>query len=250
VIVPIVLHRVVESACDEFEDVTIASLDRVLGKKTGQYIVTDDIDDLKIKSKEKYYLISFDDGCLSDYEIVFPRLKKLNIKATFFVNIENVGKSGFTNWDMLKEMKGSKMSIGSHGYSHTNMTMSDKTKAKFNLLESKKCLENILFDDVYGFSFPYGKYNTNLIGLAKSVGYKYCFSSRHGVIVEDSDIYPRNSINGSMTFEDIDRILNLKLYTRFIWTLEDVSKILIKFLFGDRMYVTVRKFIVSGRKNA
>ena len=249
-IIPIVLHRVVQNKPLSFEDVNIQTLKHILSMNCKRYITTRDYS-LKNQGKNKYYyMLTFDDGFVSDYEIVFPLLLKLNIKATFFINPDNVGKPGYVTWEMLKEMRDSEMMIGSHGHSHINMTLVDESEAKFNLVESKKCLKSIFFDDTDVFSFPYGGYNSNLIGLAKSVGYKYCFSSRHGVIDRYTDIFPRNSINGSMSFADIDRILNLRLYTRFIWKLEDVIKSLIKLFFGDRVYVTIRKYIVSNRKNA
>ena len=147
-IIPIVLHRIVEFDCVDFEDITVKSLDQIFDKDSEKYITVDDIDKSKIESKERYYFISFDDGYLSDYDIVFPKLKKLNIKATFFVNIDNIGRPGYVDWEMLKDMKNSKMSIGSHGYSHVNMKLLNEAEVKYSLVESRQCLKRILLDDI------------------------------------------------------------------------------------------------------
>ena len=94
-IVPIVLHRVVESQTTTFEDITINSLKTIFSKDSISYITIKDLEIDLTDRNEFLYRVTFDDGHLSDYTIVFPLLKSRNINATFFINTSNIGKPGF-----------------------------------------------------------------------------------------------------------------------------------------------------------
>lgn len=240
-IVPIVLHRVVESNCIDFEDISIASLEKVISENSNKYLTHNNIDETKIKSKERYYLITFDDGYLSDYTIVFPRLKEKNIKATFFINPQTVEKKGYVNWNMLQEMSEYGMCIGSHSDSHPNMTKISSDEAKQEFINSKKIITNKINKNVIFFAFPFGFYNMKLVKLAIKCGYQKCFLSNHGVIATDALIAPRNSINKIMTFEDIDKILKCSVSTRVKWKFEDIIKYFLKRVLSTRFYNFLRK---------
>jgi peptidoglycan/xylan/chitin deacetylase (PgdA/CDA1 family) len=240
-IIPIVLHRVVESNCIDFEDITIASFDKILSKDSSKYITAEDVDKVKIKSDRVYYLITFDDGYVSDYNIVFPRLKERNIQATFFINPKTVGKKGYVNWDMTQEMSRHGMCIGSHSDSHPNMTKISIDKAKQEFIDSKKSINSKINKNVNFFAFPFGFYNVNLVKLAIKCGYQKCFVSDHGVVAPDRLIIPRNSINKTMSFDDIDEILKCSMSTRMKWKCEDIIKSSLKKIFGVRIYNFIRK---------
>src|SRR5208283_5058442 len=42
----------------------------------------------------KPVMITFDDGCLDNYQIAFPILKRYNLKAAFFIVTDSVGQKG------------------------------------------------------------------------------------------------------------------------------------------------------------
>jgi peptidoglycan/xylan/chitin deacetylase (PgdA/CDA1 family) len=243
-IIPIVLHRVVESNCIDFEDITMASFDKILSKDSSRYISAEDADKVKAKNDSVYYLLTFDDGYVSDYDVIFPRLKERNIKATFFINPQTVGREGHVSWPMVQEMSEHGMCIGSHSDSHPNMTKITIDKAKQEFIDSKKNITNKINKEVIFFSFPFGFYNTKLVKLAIKCGYQRCFISNHGVVIEDTLMMPRNSINKTMNFDDIDKILNCSISTRVKWTCEDITKSFLKKIFGVRFYNYLRKRVL------
>jgi peptidoglycan/xylan/chitin deacetylase (PgdA/CDA1 family) len=240
-IIPIVLHRVVKFNCIDFEDITIASLDKILSKDSSKYITAKDVDKAKVKSDRVYYLITFDDGYASDYNVVFPRLKERGVKATFFINPQIVGKEGYINWTMVQEMSENGMCIGSHSDSHPNMTKIGTDKAKQEFIDSKKIITSKINKNVNFFAFPFGFYNIKLVKLAIKCGYQECFSSNHGAVSPDRLIIPRNSINKTMSFDDIDKILKCSISTRVKWKCEDIIKSSLKRIFGVRIYNFIRK---------
>jgi len=244
-IIPIVLHRVVPSQCKTFEDISLENLQIVFSQISSRYLtISDNVDNL---DNENYYIVTFDDGYLSDYELVFPLIKKLNIVATFFINPENVGKPGFMNWDMIREMSIAGMSIGSHGYSHQNMANLSFNDAKDELLKSRETIAKNIDKVISSFSFPFGQYNNNLIELAWRCGYSNCFVSSHGIMSSKKNFIPRNSINSKMNKSDILNILFASNKVILKWKIEDFVKITVKMFLGVNTYKKIRDLFLSKK---
>jgi len=244
-IIPIVLHRVVEFNCIDFEDITLASLDKILSEESSKYITSEEIDKVKVNSNKVYYLITFDDGHISDYKVVFPRLKERGIKATFFINPQTVGAKEYVNWAMVQEMSEYGMCIGSHSDSHPNMTKIGTDKAKQEFIDSKKNITSKINKNVNFFAFPFGFYNIELAKLAIKCGYQRCFVSDHGIVALDTITIPRNSVNKTMDFDSIDKILKCSISIRVKWKCEDVIKYSLKKIFSARVYDFLRKVVLQ-----
>ena len=64
-----------------------------------------------IEVPEKPILITFDDGYISNYEWIFPILKKYQVKASIFVVTDRAGKKidgkEYIGWDAYREMQNS-----------------------------------------------------------------------------------------------------------------------------------------------
>ena len=213
-IVPIVLHRVVESQTTTFEDITVNSLKTIFSKDSLAYITIKDLEFDLTDSNEFLYMVTFDDGNLSDYTIVFPLLKSRNINATFFINTSNIGKPGFLDWWMIIEMQQNGNVFGSHGHNHFKMTEISLEESKFEFNKSKEVYELNTDTKMNLFAFPYGLYNNNLLDLSSKCGYSNCFISKHGIIHSINSVIPRNSINGLMSDLDISKTLNPSRFGR------------------------------------
>jgi len=242
-IIPIVLHKVVESKCIDFEDITVATLRKILKKDPDSYITIDD--EITSSSKKFMYMITFDDGHVSDYKIVFPLLKSLDIRATFFINTNSIGKPGFLTWDMINEMRNNGNVFGSHGHNHLKMPNISEEACRYEFLKSKEIYEFHTGDIMKFFSFPYGSYNKDLLELAVECHYKNCFISKHGVIQKIGNVIPRNSINSSMDEIEIAKILNPTFFIILNWIIEDTTKNFIKNVIGDKYYRRLRKNILN-----
>lgn len=120
--------------------------------------------------------ISFDDGFKSDYEIAFPLLEKNNLKARFFINLQNIKND--TRWNQYRELLKYGHSIGSHGMTHLSFLNLSHTDLKHQFGQSKKIIEDktgVLCTD---FSFPLGAYNSDVIKYGKEEGYADFYTTR------------------------------------------------------------------------
>ncbi len=244
-IIPIVLHRVVNSVCVDFEDITVNTLKKIFSKNPNSYITIEDSTDIFIDCNEFLYMVTFDDGYVSDYTIVFPILESLGIRATFFINTSNIGKPGFLNWGMVIEMQKKGNVFGSHGHNHLKMTDISLQESKYEFIKSKELYELHTGVEIRLFSFPYGRYNNSLLSLSSECGYTNCFISKHGVVSLIGSVIPRNSINGSMDDLDISKTLNPSAATISKWALEDGIKYIAKIVIGDKYYKILRRKILD-----
>lgn len=245
-IIPIVLHKVVENRCIDFEDVLISSFKTILNKDPSSYITINSLSNLK-ESKSKFmYMITFDDGYLSDYKIVLPLLEALSIKATFFITTSNIGKPNYLDWKMVNEMHEKGHIFGSHGHNHLKMTEISLEESRYEFNKSKEMFEVNCGIDINLFAFPYGLYNNNLISLSEKCGYSNCFISKHGVLNSINQVVPRNSINSLMSYSDIIKTMNPSNFTRYKWKVEDLIKYFLKKILGEQSYLLLRRKFIEN----
>lgn len=245
-IIPMVLHRIVEDGFVEyFEDVEITKFKNILLKCRGK-CVTKYPYDLINSSEGDLYLLTFDDGNLSDFKYALPLLIELDCFATFFIVVERVGAPNYMTWGQIKELHSNGMIIGSHSLSHPDMTMIDYEAQMKEMSDSRAIIEDKLGIAVDCFSFPYGRYNKGLLDLAADLGYQSIFTSSHGVLKLLSPVSPRNSINSSMSNQVIMKTLEANRVTLFKWQLEDIFKNLLKLILSDEQYRKIRSAIVRS----
>ncbi|MEK7523578.1 MAG: polysaccharide deacetylase family protein [Patescibacteria group bacterium] len=130
-------------------------------------------------------IVSFDDGWTNFYANAFPILKKYNMTATSFVISNLVGHSLHMSWDQIKELRDSGMEIGSHTLWHPYLTKSKKAKAEIE--DSKKKLEEELGIPITTFAYPFGDYNEQIEKMVADAGYTTArlFSTGNGISQEN-----------------------------------------------------------------
>ena len=89
----------------------------------------DDVQHIPLTSKNKYVIITFDDGWHGNYSYALPLLKKYGFKATFFITLSLVGRNPYMSWQELNELLRNGMSVQSHAVTHNplhTMTRSEE----------------------------------------------------------------------------------------------------------------------------
>jgi len=246
IVVPIVLHRIVPDGLGaSFEDVEL-SLFRRIAEASRNHCVSLSDPSMSNSSHNGRYLLTFDDGNSSDFEIALPILCEKECIATFFIVTDRIGTPNHLSWSQVRELHESGMSIGSHSVSHMDMRKLDVDSQHKELQQSRLSIEDKLGVAVTAFSFPFGKFNEKLIHLARDAGYSAIFTSKHGVTNFSEPYLPRNSINGSMTWESISRTLEASSLIRCGWFLEDMLKDSVRWALGDKVYRTMRSLVKGG----
>jgi peptidoglycan/xylan/chitin deacetylase (PgdA/CDA1 family) len=141
------------------------------------------------KLPENPLIITFDDAYQSFYKSAYPLLKKLNFSAVIYVPLDYLGR--WNDWDVqyynkrymhiskdeLLEIHNGGMEIGSHTLSHRMLTALDKNEAEKEIKGSKERLENLLSDDIVSISYPFSRFNQDILELTEKAGYSFGVAS-------------------------------------------------------------------------
>lgn len=133
--------------------------------------------------------LTFDDGFIDNYTVLFPILKELNCPATCFVTSRGDSDFPRERWstedpippnaqyltaDMIREMDASGLvEIGGHTAGHTTLTKVSLESAEREIIDNKKWLESVLEHKIVSFAYPRGGENDEIVSLLKAAGYKY-----------------------------------------------------------------------------
>jgi len=90
------------------------------------------------------------------------------------------------NQNMIKEMKKSKMSIGSHTMNHPFLSNETYETQKIEIKNSINYLDK---SNPMHFCFPHGDYNTDTIQILKSVGFQSAVTVKGGFVEAGDDLF-------------------------------------------------------------
>lgn len=99
--------------------------------------------------------------------------KQINMLNSLFKSLPQKNRVSYMCAEQLKELSDKSFEIGSHGMTHSLLIADyiNKEKALNELQKSKQWLEAITGKPVTAYCFPAGRYNAEMIELAKQVGY-------------------------------------------------------------------------------
>lgn len=116
--------------------------------------------------------LTFDDGTLDQYELVFPILRQYRLRATFYVAPGLFGKPGYMSWKQARELANSKLiEFESHTATHVDLTRVSTAAARSEIVAGKRLLEQELGARPRHFAYPYGHYDEVVIGLVREAGF-------------------------------------------------------------------------------
>jgi len=131
----------------------------------------------------KPIIITFDDGYLDTYDIAYPLLDNYGMCAVVFV----VGDRTITSnvWDQgvfphapllndnhLRELYDAGFEIGSHSFSHPDLSRLKKNDLFGEIMGSRESLEDVVGAPVLSFAYPYAKLNKKVKQFVSEAGYK------------------------------------------------------------------------------
>jgi len=187
--IPIITFHKVDTAFEwGVTRVTPCQFEKIIKYLAGQGYQTISLDQAYKSADlpDKPIIITFDDGYESLYSYALPILKKYSFSATVFLISGYIGK--MNKWDvnlggkifphLTKEqidtmiMEG--WEIGSHTIHHPDLTRISPAQIRTELFDSKQYLENLLGKEIKSISFPFGRYNRDILNQCANAGYETC----------------------------------------------------------------------------
>ena len=131
----------------------------------------------------KNVIITFDDAYESVFTQALPILSKYHFRATIFPISDYVGRwndwdynpfrirSKHCNWTQLATLVAEGWEIGSHTSTHRMLRALTTKQIWSELKESRVRMEDKLACPVHIISYPFGRFDTRVLNLAKAAGY-------------------------------------------------------------------------------
>lgn len=175
---------------------------------------------LENRFKKKYIIITVDDGYKNNYDIMFPILKKYNMKAVIFL----VSDLDYNKWDVekygedklllmseneIKEMiKSELIEFGGHTSTHCDFHKVDRKIAEEEIYKNKKKLEEKYNITLTTFAYPYGHLNEQVKNIVKKAGYNFAVSTDTGTGFIPDDLFEirRTGIDKTSWFDFIRKV--------------------------------------------
>lgn len=156
----------------------------------------------ELDPSKKYIVISIDDGYQDNYDYAFPILKKLNQKAIIYVIPNRVGTqtdgNSYFAWNLAKEMRESgHVEIGSHTMDHADLKSLNEEKQRYQIIESKKIIDEKLEMNTKDFCYPYGRYNETSIKLVQEAGFENATTTVYGQFRQIDNKFEWSRFRGS-----------------------------------------------------
>lgn len=132
---------------------------------------------LRAPASERLVAITFDDGFRDNLTVALPLLEKYNLPMTLFVTAGFLGKPGYLSYDELRDMASHPLvTIGAHGLRHLHFTRLEVHEARYELIESKRILEDVTGNSIELMAWPYGECDAQVERLSEECGYRASWS--------------------------------------------------------------------------
>ncbi|MBV9295514.1 MAG: polysaccharide deacetylase family protein [Acidobacteriaceae bacterium] len=157
--------------------------------------------------------ITFDDGANSDLLAAAPAFEEHGFNATFYVVVGWLGREGYLSHNQVRELHARGFEIGCHTMSHRFIPRLRDSELEYEMVHSKKVLEQILGARVDHFSCPGGFWSRRAANLAKESGYLSVTTSQPGfnkIGVTDPYCLSRMVVRRGMDVSDFDLLFQGK----------------------------------------
>lgn len=134
-------------------------------------------------------VITFDDGCASDFTVAAPALRDAGFGATFYVTVDFLGRRGYMTRNDVRALAELGFEIGSHGLSHAYLTQLAPEALGRELALSRSILTQITGRVVEHLACPGGRWSPAVAAAAATLGYRSVATSRPGENHPRSDLF-------------------------------------------------------------
>ena len=137
----------------------------------------------------KPVIITLDDGYRDLYTTAFPILVAHNFTAVSYIVTGFIGLKGYVTVDQIKQMDQYGFEIGAHTVNHADLARASQPWLTYQLVQSKRWLENMLGHSVLDMAYPSGKYNLQTVIAVERAGYYSATTEQYGILHTQEDRY-------------------------------------------------------------
>ncbi|GGL51698.1 polysaccharide deacetylase family protein [Sporolactobacillus putidus] len=133
-----------------------------------------------IKPGKKCVLITLDDGYRDSYRTAYPIFRKYGLHATIFMIGKKIGAHNHLTISEMMEMTKHGISIQSHTINHQDLTLLSPGRQKAEMALSKALFDQMFTQETLSLSYPFGRYDSETLKLARETGYKMAVTTKPG----------------------------------------------------------------------
>ncbi len=150
---------------------------------------------------DKSVVITLDDGFRDNYEEALPILTQFRAPATVFLTVAYIGtdhlptltRTDFVarplSWAQVREMHEGGIEFGSHTLTHPMLSQIPVDRARREIGEAKRRMENILGMPILLFCYPRGDYDETVMRIVREEGHRAACTTVPGLNDWDADLY-------------------------------------------------------------
>lgn len=150
---------------------------------------------------EKAVAVTLDDGFEDNFTNALPILVKHRVPATVFLATgsidgynqwmthRNFPSRKMLNWQQISSMESEGISFGAHTVNHCKLPELDIESVNYEIMASKKYIEDKLGKSCNHFAYPYGLFTTESRDAVERAGFTLACSTRSGFNTAQRDPY-------------------------------------------------------------
>jgi len=150
----------------------------------------------------KPIILTFDDGYVDNFIYAFPLLRQYGLTGTFFVVTQflDEGRAGYVSWEQVRLMQNNGMDIQAHGVSHEDPKKQPVALLQQEIAGSQQAIEAHLNKPVRFFAYPFGHYDSRVVGVLRSAGYWGAVTTRAGVAHSSQGLFELSRVRTHGTY--------------------------------------------------
>lgn len=153
--------------------------------------------------------LTFDDGNSDTFDLAFPVLDSLELRAVAFIVANRTGAEGFMGETDLQSLSAAGWEIGSHSMSHVDLTQVGPTLWRQEILVSRLELEAVVGIPILSFAYPFGTSTPEIIAKVAEYGYDSAVGLGPSRVNDRGSLYylQRREVWGTWSEEQFEAIV-------------------------------------------